>query len=259
LDINNMNDPKVICIASNPEKEHIYGAVVSLIISRMLKVVNRKGGVPCHLFFDEFPSITLLGMHKTLATARSNQVAVTLGIQDLSQLRDSYGRDTADAIFNLPGSLISGHVSGDSAHAVSERFGKILQDKSTYSSNSRDSSVSQTQQLDLALPASKIAGFSSGEFAGIIGDSPAYPLRLKAFHAQMSTDAADEDRDGRDAGPIPAIRSISEESVMDNFTRIKAEVREIVEKRIDYMACTPHLMQFVILRQRPGQNRALKP
>jgi hypothetical protein len=259
LDINNADDPKVICIASNPEKEHIYGAVVSLIISRMLKVVNRKGGIPCHLFFDEFPSITVLGMDKTLATARSNQVAVTLGIQDLSQLRDAYGRDTADAIFNLPGTLISGHVSGDSAQVVSERFGRILQDKSTYSSNSRDSSVSQTQQLDLALPASKISTFSSGEFAGIIGDSPSYPLRLKAFHAQILPDAADEDREGQGSGPIPAIVAISENEVMANFTQIKADVCELVEKRINHMVSTPHLAPLLIPRQRPGQNRGLKP
>jgi Type IV secretory system Conjugative DNA transfer/YWFCY protein len=259
LDINNADDPKVICIASNPEKENIYGAVVSLVISRMLKVVNRKGGIPCHLFFDEFPSITVLGMDKTLATARSNQVAVTLGIQDLSQLRDSYGRNTADAIFNLPGSLISGHVTGDSAQVVSELFGKILQDKSTYSSNSRDSTVSETQHLDLALPASKISKLSSGEFVGVIGDSPAYPLRLKAFHAQILPDAVDEELGDLDSGPIPAIRNISEKDVMDNFVQIKAQVRELVENRIDYMANTPDLAHLIISRQGPGQNRGLKP
>jgi hypothetical protein len=113
--------------------------------------------------------------------------------------------------------------------------------------------------LDLALPASKISRFSSGEFAGVIGDSPAHPLRLKAFHARILPDVADEDREGQDSGPIPVIGAISEESVMDNFTQIKAEVREIVEKRIDYMAITPHLMHLIIPRQRPGQNRGLKP
>ncbi|HWB93990.1 MAG TPA: hypothetical protein VG605_19180, partial [Puia sp.] len=62
---------------------------------------------------------------------------------------------------------------------------KILQERSTISTNNRGTSTSQSLQLDLALPASKIAALSSGEFVGITADSPDQPMPLKAFHCQI--------------------------------------------------------------------------
>ena len=152
LDINNPQALKIVCIGSNPQKQHVYGAIISLYVSRLFKQVNRKGGIPCHLFFDEGPSLYTPGMDLVLSQARQNKVALTLGIQDLSQLRKEYGRDQADALFNLPGNLFCGQVTGDSARLVSERFGRTLQEKATVSTNSRDTSTSLTMQLDLALP-----------------------------------------------------------------------------------------------------------
>jgi hypothetical protein len=258
LDINNAREPKVVCIGSNPQKQHIYGVVISLFVSRMLRLVNKKGCVPCHLFFDEFPSITVLGMDRTLATARSNKVAITLGIQDLSQLRTAYGQYPADAIFNMPGNLISGQVSGDSARLISERVGKILQEKSTVTTNSRDTSVSESSQLHSALPEGRIAKLSSGEFVGITADSPDHPLKLKVFHSHIQLDAKARELEQQE-GEMPVIRNIDEKEVQANFLQIKAEVRDLVQKRIEYMASTPGLEELIIAPQKPGHNRGLKP
>ena len=255
LDINNPDAPKVVCVGSNPQKSIIYGVAVSLLMNRMLKEVNRQGGVPCHIIADEFASITVLGMPETLATARSNGVAITLGIQDLSQLRATYGRDRADGLFNLPGNLICGQVTGDSARLVSERFGRTLQEKSTVSNNSRDSSVSQSQQLELALPASKVATLSSGEFVGITADSPDVPLPLKAFHAQivLERESLAFEREGPAA--IPEVRRVSREEVRANFERIKSEVTDIVGYRMEEMERVPDLKQYIVRRKRGGGGR----
>jgi YWFCY protein len=43
LDINNPEQPKIVCIGNNPQKSQVYGAVLSLYISRMIKLANRKG------------------------------------------------------------------------------------------------------------------------------------------------------------------------------------------------------------------------
>src|SRR6202000_3065111 len=106
LDINNPKAPKIVCIGSNPQKQFVYGAVISLYITRLFRMINKPHQLPCHIPLDEFASLSPYGIHLTLAQARENRVAVTLGIQDISQLRMEYGRDTAEAIFNLPSNLI---------------------------------------------------------------------------------------------------------------------------------------------------------
>lgn len=246
LDINNPKAPKVVCIGSNPQKAHIYGVAVSVLMNRMLREINRPGGVPCHLIVDEFASIRVLGMPETLATARSNQVATTIGIQDVSQLRVSYGRDWADTLCNLPGNLICGQASGYSAHFVSEKFGRTLQEKSTISNNSRDSSVSQSQQLEPVLPASKIATLSSGEFVGITADTPEQPLPLKAFHARIVLDPEVGEFERTGGGKIPEVRKISLEEIQANFERIQIEVEQMVEARFLEMNVQNDLMRFIV-------------
>jgi len=261
LDLNNPNAPKVICLGSNPQKQFIYGAVISLYFSRMLKLVNRKGGHPCHILVDEAPSFTALGLHLAVAQARQNKVAITFGIQDLSQLRMEYGRDHADALFNLPGNLICGQVSGDSARLVSERFGKILQDKATVSTSTRDTSTSQSQQLDLALPASKIATLSSGEFVGITADSPRQPLPLKAFHSRFTIHFDAINREEAAWQSIPEVRKVTPAIVDLNFRQIKQHVRDMVETRLAQMRANPDLARLIVIRREnsPGRRQTPKP
>jgi hypothetical protein len=54
--------------------------VLSLYISRLIKLVNRKGGIQSRLIFDEFPTIYFNGIDNLIATARSNKVATTLAV-----------------------------------------------------------------------------------------------------------------------------------------------------------------------------------
>lgn len=254
LDINNPHAPKAVCIGSNPQKQLILGAVISLYVSRMIKLVNKKGGVPCHLFYDEFSSFYASGMDVTLASARSNKVAITLGIQDLAQLRKEYGRDQADALFNLPGNIITSQVRGDSARLTSELFGKILQDKATVSINSRDSSTSQSQQLDLALPASKIAALSSGEFVGITADSPSQKITHKAFHNQVVIDHEAIEQEEATYQPVPDVNTVTRDTIEYTFRQIKADSRQLVEDRLAMMMQTPSLARLIVTKNK-GLNR----
>jgi type IV secretory pathway TraG/TraD family ATPase VirD4 len=159
LDINNPKEPKIVCIGNNPQKIQTYGAVVSLYINRLIKLVNQKGNQKSSLIFDEFPTIYLNNIDSLIATARSNKVATTLGVQDFSQLKKDYGKDMADVIMNITGNIISGQVTGETAKQLSERFGKIMQDRSSVSINRTDTSVSRSKQLDSAIPASTIQVF----------------------------------------------------------------------------------------------------
>jgi hypothetical protein len=229
LDINNPDDPKVVCLANNPQKSQVYGAVLSLYVNRINKLVNRKNQQKCSLIFDEFPTIYFNGIDNLIATARSNKVAVTLAVQDYSQLKKDYGREQAEVIMNIVGNIICGQVTGDTAKQLSERFGKINQVKESVSINSSDTSISKSTQLDYAIPASKIAGLSSGEFVGMVADDPTNKIDLKTFHCQIQNDHEAIAREEQSYQAIPTARTISQAEITGTYQRIKEDIKALVE------------------------------
>jgi hypothetical protein len=229
LDINNPDDPKIVCLANNPQKSQVYGAVLSLYVNRINKLVNRKNQQKCSLIFDEFPTIYFNGIDNLIATARSNKVAVTLAVQDYSQLKKDYGREQAEVIMNIVGNIICGQVTGDTAKQLSERFGKINQQKESVSVNSSDTSVSRSTQLDYAIPASKIAGLSSGEFVGMVADDPTEKIELKTFHCEIQNDHGAIAQEEEIYQEIPAARRLSPNEVLLNYQRIRSDVKNLVE------------------------------
>ncbi|MBN9294277.1 MAG: YWFCY domain-containing protein [Flavobacteriia bacterium] len=246
LDINNPDDPKVVCMGNNPQKIQIYGAVLSLYVNRLVKQVNQKGKIKSSLIFDEFPTIYLNGIDSLIATARSNKVATCLGVQDFSQMRKDYGREQADVIVNITGNIVSGQVVGDTARSLSERFGKIMQDRVSYSINSGDTSISKSKQLESAIPPSKIAGLSSGEFVGMVADDPTQKIAQKVFHCEIINDhealKAEEDA----YKPIPEVRSVTNAMVQRNFMQIRQDIQDIISSEMERLLDDPAQRHLVI-------------
>lgn len=233
LDINNPKEPKIVCTGNNPQKQQIYGAVLSLYISRVIKLVNKKQQQKCSLIFDEFPTIYFNGIDGLIATARANKVATTLAVQDYSQLKKDYGRDQAEVIMNIVGNVISGQVVGDTAKLLSERFGKIVQERESISINRTETSISRSTQLDAAIPPSKIAALSSGEFVGTVADDPDQKIDLKVFHAEILNNHEAIRKEEEKYQQIPAIRKISHYEIQQNYFRIKKDIQEIVETKLN--------------------------
>ena len=98
----------------------------------------------CSLVFDEFPFIYFNNMDSLIATARSNKVATILAMQDFSQLKKDYGKEQADVIVNITGNIVCGQVMGETSKLLSERFGKIMQDRQSVSVNRTDTSISHS-------------------------------------------------------------------------------------------------------------------
>jgi hypothetical protein len=224
LDINDPENPKLVCMGNNPQKIQIYGAVLSLYVNRLVKLVNQKNKIKSSLIFDEFPTIYLNGIDSLIATARSNKVSTTLGIQDLSQLRKDYGREQADVIMGIVGNVISGQVTGDTAKQLSDRVGRIMQDRESISINSGDTSISKSKQLEAAVPASKISALSSGQFVGMVADDPQERIELKAFHNEILNDHDALKNEVERYVDIPEIRKISNIEVLDNYLKVKNDV-----------------------------------
>lgn len=227
LDINNPKAPKIVCMGNNPEKQQVYGAVLSLYISRLVRLVNKKGGHKCSLVFDEFPTLFLNHVDSLIATARSNKVATTLCMQDFSQLKKDYGRDQAEVIMNITGNIISGQAMGDTAKQLSERFGKIMQERESLSINRTDTSVNKSRQLEYAIPTSRIAALSSGEFVGMVADNPSEQIALKMFHNRVKEVNPNRIQNKTGESPIFNV-PVTAKQVMETFQQVRLEIQQIM-------------------------------
>ena len=233
LDINNPKHPKIVCVGNNPEKQQIYGAVLSLYVSRLVRQVNKKGMQKCSLVFDEFPTIYFNNIDSLIATARSNKVATTLAMQDFSQLKKDYGREQADVIVNITGNIISGQVMGETSKLLSERFGKIMQDRQSVSINRTNTSISPSKQLDAAIPASKIAALSSGEFVGMVADDPLEKIKLKMFHSEIINDHDKLNAEVSNYRDIPAVSTVTQQQVLDNYYQVKMDIKRLIGEEVE--------------------------
>lgn len=253
LDINNPQEPKILCMGNNPDRQSIYGAALGLYNSRLIRLINKKGKLKSSLVIDELPTIYMRGLDNLIATARSNKVSVCLGFQDFSQLERDYGEKEAKVIINTVGNIFSGQVVGDTARTLSERFGKIVQLRESHSVSNDNVTTSTNTQLESLIPASKIATLTQGMFVGAVADNIDQPIRQKIFHAEIVVDNEKIKAETAEYVPIPEISSFigedgkdyMEEIIRENYYRVKAEVATIVEKEILRMERDPRLVELL--------------
>lgn len=235
LDVNNPKEPKIISIGNNPAKIQIYGAVLSLYISRVVKLVNRKNQQKCSLIFDEFPTIYFNNMDSLIATARSNKVATTLAVQDYSQLKKDYGQEHAEVIMNIIGNVISGQVNGDTAEQLSDRFGQIMQDRQSVTISADNTSTNKLTQLGDAIPVSTISALSSGEFVGMVADDPDCKISLKVFHNEIQNDHEALKKEEQSFRPFPVVRNVTAEIIEENYLRVKENIKSLIEDELSLL------------------------
>ncbi|PWS32219.1 conjugal transfer protein MobC [Pedobacter paludis] len=245
LDINSPEHPKVLCIGNNPQKQQIYGAVLSLFGNRLLKVINKKDKLKSMLIFDEYPTVTL-DLVPTISTGRSNRIAVVMGVQSINQLRKEYGREQADVIMSIAGNIIAGQETGDSAKQLSEQIGKIMQERESLSISDSGTSISKSRQLEAAVPPSKIAKLSSGQFAGILSDIPDQRIQLKAFDCDVQADFRAIAKEEAEYEPIPLIRHVDQQMIQANFLQVKKDVQDIIQDEMARLMRDPALSHLVI-------------
>ncbi len=144
------------------------------------------------------------------------------------------------------GNIISGQVSGETAKQLSEKFGKILQDRQSVAINRTDTSVTKSKQLELAIPINKISSLSSGEFVGMVADNPDQKIELKAFCAEVVNDHEVLSKEQEKYKELPTISKVSSGDVLNNFLQIKKDIEVIVQTEIERMMDTPGLNNFII-------------
>ncbi len=249
LDINNPDDPKVLVVGNNPDRQNIYGAALGLYNSRIVKLVNKKGQLKSSIIIDELPTIYFKGLDNLIATARSNKVSTLLGFQDFSQLKRDYGDKEAAVVMNTVGNIFSGQVVGETAKTLSERFGKILQKRQSMTINRNDSSTSISTQMDSLIPQSKISTLTQGIFVGAVADNFDERIDQKIFHAEIVVDSAKVKAETAEYRKIPLITDFTDEDgndrmkevVQENYERIKAEASQIVADELERIKNDPVL------------------
>ena len=241
LDINNPEEPKILCVGNNPDRQNIYGAALGLYNSRIVKLINKKGQLKSSVIIDELPTIYFKGLDNLIATARSNKVAVCLGFQDFSQLVRDYGDKEAKVVINTVGNIFSGQVVGETAKTISERFGKVLQKRQSISINRQDVSTSINTQMDSLIPPSKISGLTQGMFVGSVSDNFTERIEQKIFHAEIVVDTDKVKREESHYQPIPIINDFKDadgndcmkQAIQDNYNQIKEDVKLIVKDELE--------------------------
>lgn len=253
LDINNPNEPKVLVVGNNPDRQNIYSAALGLYNSRIVKLINKKHQLKSSVIIDELPTIYFRGLDNLIATARSNKVAVCLGFQDFSQLTRDYGDKESKVIQNTVGNVFSGQVVGETAKTLSERFGKVLQQRQSMTINRNDKSTSISTQMDSLIPASKISNLTQGMFVGAVSDNFDERIDQKIFHAEIVVDVAKVSAETKAYQPIPIIADFTnkdgsdnlKETIEANYKRVKREVMSLIELEIERIKTNPSLRYLI--------------
>ena len=262
LDINNPKEPKLLCVGNNPDRQNIYSAALGLYNSRIVKLINKKKQLKCAVIIDELPTIYFRGLDNLIATARSNKVGVLLGFQDFSQLTRDYGEKESKVIQNTVGNIFSGQVVGETAKTLSERFGKVLQQRQSISINRQDVSTSINTQLDSLIPASKIANLSQGTFVGAVADNFDERIEQKIFHAEIVVDHTRISAEEKTYQKIPVINDFKDrngndimmQQIQRNYDQIKADAQAIINEEMRRIKNDPELRKRLGLEDEKGKN-----
>ena len=196
-------------------------------------------------------------MDNLIATARSNKVAVLLGFQDFSQLVRDYGDKEAKVVMNTVGNIFSGQVVGETAKNLSERFGKVVQERRSITYTMQDVNRTFNTQLDALIPASKISTLTQGMFVGAVSDNFGERIEQKIFHAEIVVDADKVEEETAAYEPIPLItdfrndtpdKSKMKAAIQFNYNQVKQDVKDIVAKELDRIRRDPALRHLLRIK-----------
>lgn len=176
-------------------------------------------------------------------------MAVCLGFQDFSQLTRDYGDKESKVIQNTVGNVFSGQVVGETAKTLSERFGKVLQQRQSMTINRNDKSTSISTQMDILIPASKISNLTQGMFVGAVSDNFDERIDQKIFHAEIVVDSAKVSAEMKAYQPIPVIVDFKskdgsdnlKETIEANYKCVKRDVLTLVDTEIERIKNNPQL------------------
>lgn len=242
LKISDRTDPSILILASNPRTQDINSALYSAVLNRVISQINDKGNLYSGLIADEFPTIYIHKVDNLVATARSNEVAVMLGLQEQPQLRQFYKKEVADTISAIMGNILSGAVRDKGTLDWLEKmFGKIKQKSYSESISNQGSNMTISEKMDVMIPAGKIAGLRTGEMAGMVvqgNNNATEEFKTSAIFGKINLDIKAIKEEENNYVKMPVYYSFKDsagndrksEILMANFRRINKEVEMMINE-----------------------------
>ncbi|ATC37708.1 MULTISPECIES: type IV secretory system conjugative DNA transfer family protein [Elizabethkingia] len=239
LKITDKENPSIMILASDPGTQDINSALYSSVLNRTLRLINSKNNLPGGIVADEFPTIYIHKIDNVVATARSNKVAVLLGLQELPQLRQFYKKEIADTISAIVGNILSGAVRDkNTLDWLEKMFGKIKQKTFSQSISQQGTTTSINEKMDNMIPAGKIAALKTGEMVGMIAggeENDTQEYKTSAISGKINLDMKAIEWEEKNYVKMPVYRHFRDnngndrkaEVLMTNFRRINKEVELI--------------------------------
>jgi Type IV secretory system Conjugative DNA transfer len=169
IDLKISNPPSVLVLANSDRTQNTNSAFYASILMRVMRQINQKGNNPSAIVVDETPTLFLHKIENLIATARSNKVAVVLGLQEITQFYLGYSKEIAQTITSIMGTVMSGSVrSKETLDWLEKMFGKNKQLSQGVSIDRNKTNYSLNEKMDSVIPASRIANLNAGEMVGIV-------------------------------------------------------------------------------------------
>ena len=242
LKISDPENPSILILASNPRTQDINSALYSAVLNRVISQINDKGNLYSGLIADEFPTIYIHKIDNLVATARSNKVAVMLGLQEQPQLRQFYKKEVAETISAIMGNILSGAVRDKGTLDWLEKlFGKIKQKSYSESISNQGTNMTISEKMDVMIPAGKIAGQRTGEMVGMVvqgEDNATEEFKTSAISGKINLDMKAIKHEEANYVKMPTYYSFKDsagnnrknEILMTNFRRINKEVEIMIRE-----------------------------
>ncbi len=242
LKITDRENPSILILASDPGTQDINSALYSSVLNRTLRLINSKHNLPGGIIADEFPTIYIHKIDNVVATARSNRVAVLLGLQEIPQLRQFYKKEVADTISAIVGNILSGSARDKNTLDWLEKlFGKIKQKSYSQSISQQGTTTSINEKMDNMIPAGKIAALKTGEMVGMIAqgeENDTEEYKTSAVNGKINLDLKAIKQEEQNYVKMPVYYSFTDKTgkdrkddvLMTNFRKINKEVELIVNE-----------------------------
>ena len=236
LKISDKMNKSILVLANNIEGQNINSAFFAAVLNRTIALINSKGNNPCAIIVDECPTLYLHKVENLIATARSNKVAVLLGLQELPQFHQQYGKETANTICSLMGSVISGAVrSKETLDWLEKLFGRIRQEGIGFNIDRNRTSVNLNERMDTLIPASKIANQNAGEVVAMVSRDNASEYgkyETNTFKCKVKLDLRQIEEEKKHYAGLPQYYRFGtpEEKknlLLKNMEKIYKEIKEI--------------------------------
>lgn len=240
LKVSDKTDPSYLIIANNPKTQSMNSALNALIINQLTRLVNTKGNYPTSIIVDECPTLYFYQLATLLSTARSNKVSICLGLQELPQLEEQYGKATAKTITSIIGNTLSGQAKApETLDWLQKLFGKVKQVKEGVTIRRSETTINMNEQMDFVIPASKISSLQAGTLVGQValdfGQEDNFPTAM--YHCKTNLDLKKIKKEEEAYKELPKVYNFGtadnrEKLLQKNFKRIYDEVETVIEQYV---------------------------